>query len=207
MEVSEFSFRLLVLFLPGIMCLLLIDPLIAHREWHAPQHFVYAFVLGFLCYVLAFPLLAVVQWTWPPRLSFFSSISDSRAIPYSEPLLVTLLASPILALVVSLAVNRRWLHRLVGSIGVSERDSEDVWSSVFGSNIRWATIRDLEHDLVYDGWVERYSDFLDGNELLLRDARAYRNSTGEELYKVDAVYLARAKDSVTIEFRGAELED
>jgi hypothetical protein len=62
-------------------------------------------------------------------------------------------------------------------------------------------VRDLDHDLAYDGWVNAFSDTYDANELLLRDVKVYQSSSAQLLYELDSVYLTREKDELTIEVR------
>ena len=65
----------------------------------------------------------------------------------------------------------------------------------------WVVVRDLEDDLIYEGWIVAFSDSTaDFDEMLLTDAQVYRNSTGEELYKVSGLYLSMRHGNKTIEF-------
>jgi hypothetical protein len=48
----------------------------------------------------------------------------------------------------------------------------------------WVVIRDIQNDLMYQGWVESFSDGLDNNEILLRDVKVFRNSDQDFLYPV-----------------------
>jgi hypothetical protein len=61
--------------------------------------------------------------------------------------------------------------------------------------------------LVYDGWVEGFSDDCQNVELFLRDVDIYRNSTNEALYQVGALYITLPRDQIFIEFRGVPIDE
>ncbi len=62
-------------------------------------------------------------------------------------------------------------------------------------------MRDKEKDLIYDGWVQAFSDDSKDAELLLRDVSVYKNSTGEGLYQIGMMYISRNRDDIAIEIR------
>ena len=109
---------------------------------------------------------------------------------------------------VSLALNRHWINRLAKLIGVSKKFGDvDGWARTFNSSDltdTWVVVRDFDHDLSFEGWVNAFSQTYDVNELLLRDVRVYQSSTATFLYAVESMYLTRAKDKLTIEFRRGE---
>ena len=109
--------------------------------------------------------------------------------------------APVLGLLASLALNKHWLNRLARVIGVSNKFGDlDVWARMFNSSdIVWVVVRDFNHDLAFDGWVNAFSDTYDTNELLLRDVKVYQSSSAQLLYELDSVYLTREKDELTIE--------
>jgi len=82
----------------------------------------------------------------------------------------------------------------------------DVWGYTFNSkNIEYVTVRDHKNNLVYDGWVQSFSDDSENAELLLRDVSIYTNDTIERLYQVGAIYLSLNKEDIAIEFRDIEI--
>lgn len=75
-----------------------------------------------------------------------------------------------------------------------------MWGLLFNSpDLGWVTVRDLGHDLTYEGWVDAFSDTSASAELLLRDVRVFRSSSGAQLYETSRVYLARPSDTLVIE--------
>ena len=77
---------------------------------------------------------------------------------------------------------------------------------MFNSDIpEWVVVRDPGKGLAYEGWVHAFSDTADDNELFLRDVRVLNNTTGDEVYRVWGLYLARPRGELTIEFTGREM--
>lgn len=216
MALSEFTFRLLLLFTPGIVCGVLVEALAMDKRWSPFRLVLYSFVLGVLCYVGYATLLHMVRASterWapghlanlPPRSTILHQLMSGETRVGSgviaEILIALALAFPI-ALGVSAALNHKWLHRGAQRLGVTKRFGDgDVWAFVFNSDISpWVLVRDLEHDLVYDGYVSAFSDTVSTNELLLKEVRVLRNSTWQELYTVGALYLTREHTQITLEF-------
>tara|TARA_B100001245_G_scaffold173899_2_gene132317 strand:+ start:34374 stop:34610 length:237 start_codon:yes stop_codon:yes gene_type:complete len=71
-------------------------------------------------------------------------------------------------------------------------------------DVNWITVRDLENDLMYDGWIQAFSDNSKEAEVLLGDVRVYRNSSGELLYEVGSQYLSMDRSNIVIEVRKGE---
>lgn len=69
------------------------------------------------------------------------------------------------------------------------------------------TVRDHSNDLILDGWVQAFSDDSKDAEILLRDVSVYKNSTGERLYQVGAMYVSRNRQDISIECRTIPVDD
>lgn len=85
---------------------------------------------------------------------------------------------------------------------------EDVWDFTFNSSdveTEYVHFRDFEHQLVYAGWVNAFSETNKLRELVLRDVIVY-NFDGEEFYRTPLLYLARAPENIHIEFPPAKAE-
>lgn len=208
MEISEVTVRLLLVFFPGIICAMVVDALTVHRERKLWSFVLNSFVLGFTCYLLTFALWQVLS---PGHVTIMESLLEVKAKEGKEALAVveivvaTVLSIP-LAFGVSYASNHKLLHRMARGLRVTKKFGDlDVWGYLFNSDIpEWVVVRDLEEDLAYEGWVEAFSDTADDNELFLRDVRVVNNTTGDEIYRVGGLYLARARGKLTIEFVGLE---
>ena len=192
------------------------ETLAVDRRWPPFRFVLYAFVLGVSCYVSYAVVLHVIRATvarydtsalalLPPRSAILHQLLAGEARLGSSVVFEILIAQAIafpLGLFVSASLNHIWWHRVAQRLGVTKRFGDsDVWSFVFNSDISpWVIVRDLEHDLVYEGYVSAFSDTVAVNELLLKDVRVLRNSTWEELYRVGALYLTRQRSAISLEF-------
>lgn len=215
MHISEFTVRMVVLFLPGIVAYAILQNLTVVRE-KGPFYFaLYALVLGFLSYLVYALVLQIVDLvpfvTIDTKVKFFDALFVSSEVPDSCEVLWASLTSVFNGFLLSFVINRKYLHRFAQRLGVTKKFGDlDVWSYLFNSrddNMRWVTVRDIENDLVYQGYIEAFSDTYNENELFLRDVVVYSNKTGAELYSVPGLYISREKDQLTIEFQGLVSEE
>jgi hypothetical protein len=208
MELSVLTLRVVLLFFPGVLCALIVHALTIQRERTTPQFLTSAFVYGVSTYLLLAGLRAGCAALGkefglpaPPRVTFFAALTNERArIAWGEIGLSAVVAL-VLALLVSAAANHNLLHRMAERLGISRRFGEpDVWSHFLNSpEIRWIAVRNLSADVVYEGWVEAFSDTGQSPEIVLRDVNVYRNSSGTKLYDRSRVYLTPDKQSLVIE--------
>ena len=214
MEISEFTIRVILLFLPGIISFLIIEKLTVMKE-RGPFYFViYTFILGFFSYFT----FAIVLWlinTLPSvsrdtSVKFLKALLNSKEeIEITEVVWVSVL-SIMNGFILSFIINRKYFHRLAQKMNITSKFGElDVWAYIFNSpdDTEWVTVRDIKNNLVYEGWVEAFSDSVKENELFIRDVIVFRNSTGERLYEIPGLYICRNRDEVTIEFNALEFTD
>ena len=100
------------------------------------------------------------------------------------------------------------LHfRLFRFLGITNKFGElDVWGYLMNSNdVSWITVRDIENNLMYDGWIQAFSDNSKEAEVLLGDVQVYDNNSGELLYEVNSQYLSLDKAKIRIEVRKLEV--
>lgn len=78
MSLTEYSFRLLLLFLPGIIAFIIIDNLTIHQETKAQHRIIYSLLLGFLSYLLLMILSKPIQllFTTLPPMQFIVSLTN-----------------------------------------------------------------------------------------------------------------------------------
>lgn len=212
MEISEFTFKLMLLFLPGIICAYIVNELTAQRN-RAPfvftvQSFVFALISYFSFWVLVHALSL-----WKPELKtslhFLSALSDpQKSFSLGEIVKVSVWAV-LIGLAFAWAEQNKFLNRCARRACITKKFGEkDVWGYFFNSpEIEWVTVRDHTNDLIYDGWVQAFSDDSEGAEILLRDVSVYRNSTRESLYQVGALYLAKNRENISIECRTIPVSD
>jgi len=188
MDATEVTLRLALLFLPGIVAALLVETLVPTRDWSTARLALYSLVLRLICYLTYALLKAAFSCHWPPSIDLFKSLTTSASLDLQEITLTTAI-SPLVGLLVSPSLTSHWINRFAQVIRVSDKFGDlDVWARVFNSrDILWVAVREFEQNVVYDGWVEAFSDTYDANELFLRDVRVFQSSTSLFLYELDGV--------------------
>jgi len=208
MELSEFTLRIILLFIPGIISLFIIDKLAPHREFKPYQLLAFSLILGFICYLLYYPIVKLANLKGVNlQFKFINSLLDKTVpLDLTEILIVSIL-SVVVGFIVTYFITYKILHYIAHLIKASRKMGEpDVWSYVMGfPKIGWVVIRDIKNDLMYDGWVSAYSDSTDkNNEICLSDVKVYKNSTAEEMYDVDILYLSIDKENMRLEITKKE---
>ncbi|HUJ11600.1 MAG TPA: hypothetical protein VL171_16425 [Verrucomicrobiae bacterium] len=230
--ISDFSVRLFLLFFPGLLCTYIVDALTVHKPRQPLFFILQAFVSGLSAYLIYWLLHGLYQnWFvntgfhsylhgvvayWfpnagplvPARVVFLDALrSPNIRIAYRE-IVWTCFVAIGLGLVSTLFSTYKIPYRIVRKCWISKKIGElDIWGYAFNipaPEAQWATVRDLANDLVYDGWVQAFSDDSEHAELYLREVDVFRNSTGELLYKTGAIYLALNKECISIEFRAIQ---
>lgn len=162
----------------------------------------YSLTLGFLDYFVYYPLTLVpalgLDFTLLEALGDGGPLIDIR-----QTMVLTAVALPV-GLLISTAINKYWLHRLASRLGVSRKIGDsDVWSLVMNrqSEDWWVVVRSPDDDLMYEGWLNAFSDSTDAlDEILLLDVKVYRNSSGELLYEIPAAYLNMERGKKIVAF-------
>jgi hypothetical protein len=215
MDPSEFTLRLLLLFLPGIITRLIIERLTVPHDRSQLYFFLHAFVSGVLAYAVYGCLLT--SWNClsrskqPSEVRFVASLLDSsESINFTEVAIVCGIAIAN-GFALSALINHKYLNRMAQRLRVTRKFGDlDVWSYLHNSttdSLRWVRVRDHRHNLCYEGWVEAFSDTFASNELFLREVKVFRNDTGEFLYDVGGVYLSQDPTSLALEFHALAMRE
>lgn len=211
MELTEFALRLLLLFFPGIVCFYIVETLTVHQERPTHEVFLRCFVYGILSYLFYALVLALLNITWIESKSgfdFTDEVSITRTLSNSK---VSLDVGEIswvtgtaifLGVIFSFAIARKWPNDFAQWTGISRKFGDaNVWSRAFNADdVKWATVRDLEKNMMFSGYVLAFSDVEEVAELFLTQVIVYNECTGAELYRADSMYLSRPKDYLTVEF-------
>ena len=208
MNLSEFAFRMILIFVPGIIAFKIFEKLTFHREYKASDILLGSLTFGFLCYLsyyLVFVDIPNHLGSTPPRIFHFSQIlmNPNYKMDFGEILIVTVLVSVPVGLIATTIANKRVLYKIANKFRISEIvDNTNVWTKVFSSSeSEWVVIREYSKDLMYEGAIEFYSNGLEKNEIMLKEVEVYCNSTGKHQYSLPRVYLNLSRESFTIEFR------
>lgn len=204
MQLSEFAFRIILLFIPGLISFIIIDNLTFHKEYKLYNIIIYSLILGFLCYYLYYAIIIILKYLIDINLSlsFFHIISDNRAeINLNEIIWVSVISIP-LGFIFTFLINYKILFRIAHTFRISNKFGDiDVWSYIMNLEIpEWVIIRDRENNIMYEGWIQAFSDSTEKDELFLRDVIVYENSTGDEMYRTPGLYLPRNRNKLIVEF-------
>lgn len=207
MEISEFTFKLLLLFFPGIICAYITDHLTIHRPREAFDFLLQSFVYGIFSYFIYGAGLKTISYFWPnrvnPDIAFLQALTDPNASFSIKEIFFTSGIAVLLACIFTVMLRYKLPNRIAHSLGLTKKFGElDVWGYMLNmEEVVWVTVRDHKNDLIYDGWVQAFSDDSKDAELLLRDVSIYENSTAKRLYQVGAMYLSRNREDISIECR------
>jgi hypothetical protein len=209
MEISEFTLRIILLFLPGIISNLVLEHLTIIKDKGIFRFSIRAFILGFLSYFAYFLVLFIIRPFDKPdvQIGFFNALQSAQSkIDFAEVAWVCII-SVALAAILSFALSRKFFAKVASTIGLIKEIPElNVWEHAFSASQdrNWVVIRDIKNDCMYQGWVNARSDTAHENELFLRDVAVFLSSTGEELYKIPGLFISRNKDDLTIEFQSID---
>ena len=214
MNISDFAFRLLLLFFPGIICTYIVDQLTVHRPREKFFFLLSSFVFGLMSY-FEYKLFYLIpgHHFFPNYISaellFLKALTDST-IKYSfEEIALVTICAIITAMLFSIGSRFKLLNKVAHTLRLSKQFGElDVWGYMLNiKEVNWVTVRDHANDLIYDGWVQAFSDDSKDAEMLLRDVSVYKNSTGEPLYQVGALYISRRREDISIECRTIPVDE
>lgn len=200
MELSEYTFRIILLFIPGFISFVIADALTSHPETKLHRVLIESLLFGFSSYFVYF-LYTELPFVNTP-FSFLDSLSIKNAsLDFAEILKVSGI-SILIAIMFSFFSNRKWLYKLTRKFRITGKHGYvDLWSYVIDSDFpNWVIIRDTENDLMYEGRVEGFSDSTEIDELFIRDVLVYKNSSAKLLYSTPALYIPTKRESLTIEF-------
>lgn len=206
MEISELTIKLLLLFLPGILTNLIVRSLtVTVRKKQDPVFYflIHSFVYGFVAYFSFYFLKPAINWlpccSLDTQIHFLNALQNPNTrVDFSEIAWVCLI-SVIQGFIISCAINNTLFHKFAQLLRITKKFGENsVWSLIQNSTkSEWVTVHDLKSKLIYEGWIQYWSD--ECQEIFLRDVIIY-NMSSEEINKVPAMYISRKADDMIVEF-------
>lgn len=200
MELSEFTFKIILLFIPGLISFIIFDALTSHPETKLHRVLIESLLFGFMSYFVYF-LYTELPFI-DTQFSFLDTLTiENATLDFAEILKVSGL-SILIGLIFSGIINVKLLYRISRWFRITKKHGYvDLWSYVIDSDPSyWVIIRDIGNDLMYEGWVEGFSDSTEIDELFIRDVIVYKNSSGKLLYSSPALYIPTKRENLTIEF-------
>ena len=204
MSITDYTFRLLLLFLPGIISFAIIDNYTIHRETKLQHRVVYSLLLGFCSYSIwmIFAELCSLFCHAEIPVQFITSLlhKDAEISPF-EIYMVSIIAV-ILGGGISKAINDRKLYRIARFLHISNKFPEmDAWQNFlthYGDR-EYIRVIDPEGNRCYQGKLFSASSAMDRDGIVLTYVGIYRNDTGEFLRSVEAICLPQKLDTLIIE--------
>ncbi len=199
------------MFVPGLIWVGIVDALTTTTGKRTNMVMILrAFAFGLMSYFVWFTIYFLyfrLRWgCWPSifvPLTRAPGLDEFRSLRPKDILFASGLAL-FLSIGWSHAVNRKWFLRLMQTVGVTRKfGDEGVWEYTLNMGtpaVEYVNVRDFDHDVVYSGWVKAFSEGGTARELLLEHVRLYQLSTGEFIFEMPLVYLARKPHELHIEY-------
>jgi len=195
MELTEFTIRLIILLLPGIIGTLILDRLVIHKPWKEFQFLVNVIIISIFSY-LALQLINNVFCYFSCQntelLKFWSYIekSNETSIPYSEVIYSSII-STFIAFFSSANNKHGWINRIAQYLKVTNKyGNESVYYRVLNAkDVDWIYLRSPDTNLTYRGQVAKYSEDDKIREIVLQNVTVYQYKDSKELYFTSKIYL------------------
>jgi len=200
------TFKLLVLALPGIICFFLSQKVIGKSKRTATNTILLVFLYSMLSYLLLSIFHSIYNCIFNGK--FESDVISNFLSPDKDIsvliLFFTSLSGLVLAYLLSYLNHFNIANRFGQKINATKRfGDEDVWhyfhNSAIGPQNDWFMVRDLKADLSYYCNITVWSDSGGVRELILHDVSVYTNSTAEHMYDAQDLYVCRNRDDIMIE--------
>ena len=214
MDITEFTFRLMLLGMPGICCYFLLKKLIGKIGADSVEAVLSIFVFSVLSYLTADCLLWVLSNVKDLGVGdnnfrlIRSLVGDLTKIGDKAIAAATLCSVFVAGALAGLYRKKVW-NRICQRLRLTNRfGDEDVFNFLLGSNAdlpRWYVVRDYKESLTYYAAITAWSDENDDRELILSEVDVYSNeredgkATLALLYSCANLYLCRKRDDISIE--------
>lgn len=203
---SELTFKLIFLLVPGLIGTIVFDKLVEHPRWSTFKFIYLSILFGVSSYITLVPIYNI----YDEELYIWRVFADNsiKTLPYVE----VIIASPVsfvLAVIFSYIEKYRWVNRIGKSINASNKhgNQSTFLDFITGSKQKYmyVQIKDFQNKLQYSGFIERYDDNDNIAEVLLKYVSVYKYSEAkiienkDLIYQVDEVYLSMNKENIIIE--------
>ncbi len=216
--ISEFTLRMILLFIPGIIGFYIYDCLIEHKSFKLYEKIIGFLIIGFLSYSLYYLIINTINtsanWICHTRVNqlcdtnlkftFLDALRNEKVDLNFGEIIITSGLSIIVGSLITYCSYKKVLYTLANKRGISNKFGEiDLFNFLMNHNEykkQWVLINDKENNLIYYCWILAWSRISEENELFLRDVIVYSYDKKELLYQTPAVYLPRSWENLTIEF-------
>lgn len=209
MEITTLTIKILFILFPGMVSTKIINRLTERKKENIWEFFIRAFIYGISTYMLSYLIIFFINYIYDGFINGFPNISgknilldiefyknilnidENITINYHN-IFITTSISIFFSFIISKIDNKGYLNKFAQKINVTNKIAEnDVWLNIFNGIDEncWITIRDVEKDIMYQGWPQKFSSFHEDKELLLRDVVVYQSSTGNKIFERELMYF------------------
>jgi hypothetical protein len=197
MEISELTFKLIMLFIPGAICSIIISELTIHKPWSSFRFVVNSIVLGLLSYLIV-QLITIIPFLNSEQkiLSFWNVVNGTINISYTEILYASIVGA-ILGFIFTLGIQRKWIYKIARILKVSFKYGDECLYYYFlnAKDLNEVYVRDYEQDLTYHGYIQAFSESDFEREIVLTNVDVYSLSDSMFLYNSDAIFISKSKSN------------
>jgi|SRR5690554_954128 len=199
MEISELTFKLIIILIPGAIATRIYQKVTIHSKWSTFQFIANAILFGSFSYLFT---ELFINWCYGDTrlLDFWNDLPSSK-IPY-DLVLKACVFSVLIGLSISALDHFKIINWIAKTIKISNKYGDENLYSYFlnAKNVSEVYIRDNHNNTTYHGIIDSFSETDDTFEIVLWDVAIYSNDKDEEpLYLLDKIYLSREKKNITIE--------
>ncbi len=226
MEFSEFTVRLIIIFMPGLISLFVIEYLVTIREIKLHRVIMYSFLLGIISYLGYYSwiilttiigmaidyrsLCAAIKVFELNSMDYviINSLLNSKAVLDFQAF-KEIFGASILSFLIgcgfAYTIKYKWLYWIAKRIKLSNKHGDiDVWSFVMNlpEIQRLVIIKDKDRNRIYYGWVAASSYVKDILEIFLENVTIYEtqgNKITNKFY-TRGLYLTRKSDTIEVQF-------
>jgi hypothetical protein len=208
MGITEFTFKLLLLFFPGLVAFMIIDKLTIHKETKTLWVILYAFVYGIISYLIYYFLKSIIEAIYFYKLfkcfniyfdmKFLESLKNSQIIIDFIDIGYTTIVAMVLSFILSALYNYRIFYKIFNFFMISSNIG-DVWTYALEDN-DWVVIRDIDRDRMYQGILVAFSESWSSTEIYLINVDIYTNKKAEFVRHLPGLLLTRNKAELIFEF-------
>jgi hypothetical protein len=204
MQLTQYSFTLVLLCLPGYLCLCVIKSLTTYDDDKVAHWLLKSVLLAVVSYLVYFAGLSVFNTLKPTQVTFHfaAAVAGKESGADMRELALVTVTAVIIGFILAYAVNKKWLVRIALKLGATRQFGDaDVWTYMMhdATYRGWVVVRDEGSDRSYWGWIAAYSEKAEAKELLLLNAKVYVNSTATFLYDAAWMYLSEKDTRLIVE--------
>jgi len=197
MEISELTFKIIILFIPGAISSLIVAELTIHKEWTPFKFVVNSVILGLLSYLIV-QLIYLIPCITPKYelLEFWQPLSKTNNISYLEILFASI-SGVFLGFIFTYTIQKKWIFKIARKLKVSFKYGDECLYYYFlnAKQLNEVYVRDLDQNLTYHGFIQAFSESDFERELVLTNVDIYRLSDSTLLYNTDAMFISKPKNS------------